>query len=112
MHVWPVIVQRNAPRVGMPCGFQSKPVLDLALLPVDGGELRGQRRKRGILRGNWGLQNQPGWVARPIEDIVDVEDSLHMHAILGEDRHKSRLTLVSKCRAIAVASGPSNRTVN
>ncbi len=44
-----------------------------------------------MLRGNGGLQNQPGWVARPIEDIVDVEDAFRMDPVLGEDGAKSRM---------------------
>ncbi len=42
MHVGPVIVQRHAPRIRMPGGFQAEPILNLALLPVDGRQLRGQ----------------------------------------------------------------------
>ncbi len=45
MHVGPVIVQRHAPRIRMPGGFQAEPVLNLALRPVDARQLRGQRRK-------------------------------------------------------------------
>src|ERR1039458_1053101 len=75
----------------MPGGFQAKPILNLALLPVDRRKFRGQRWERGILRGNRDLQNHPGWVARPIEDIVDVEDSFLMYAVLGEDGAKSRM---------------------
>ena len=77
----------------MPGGFQAKPVLNLSLLPVDGGKLRGQRREGGILRGNGGLQNQPGWVAQPVEEIVEVEDAFRFDAVLGEDGDKSRLVL-------------------
>ena len=45
MHVGPVIVERHAPWIRMPCGFQAEPILNLALLPVNGRQLRGQRRE-------------------------------------------------------------------
>ena len=70
MHVGPVVVQGDAARVGMALGLDAEPVLNLALLPVDGGKLGGQRGKRGMLRGNGSLQNQPGWIARLVEDII------------------------------------------
>ena len=32
-----IVMERNPARIGMACGRQAKPVLNLPLLPVDGG---------------------------------------------------------------------------
>src|ERR1035438_3394973 len=55
MHVGPVIVERHAPGIRMPSGFEAEPILNLALLPVDGRQFRGQRRERGMVLGNGSL---------------------------------------------------------
>ena len=51
MHVGPVIVERHAARIRMADGFEAEPILNLALLPVDGRQLRGQRREGGMSSG-------------------------------------------------------------
>src|ERR1035438_1786857 len=91
MHVGPVIVERYAPRVGMPGGFQAKPILNFALLPIDGGQLRGERWKRRMIPWDRSFQNYPGSIARMIEDIVVIEDTFRFHTVFGEDGHKPRL---------------------
>jgi hypothetical protein len=63
MHIGPVIVERHAARIRMPCGFEAEPILNFAFLPVDGGQLRCQRRERGMVARNGSLQDHPGWVA-------------------------------------------------
>ena len=62
MNLRPVVVQGDAARVGMALGRDSKPILNLALLPVDGGNLGGDRRKRRIF----------GWDGTPDEQIAAV----------------------------------------
>ena len=50
MNVGPVIVQRDAARIGMSAGFQAEPVLDFAFLPVHRGQVGGERRKTRLAR--------------------------------------------------------------
>ncbi len=90
MHVGPVIVQGHAPRIGMSDGFEAEPILNLALLPVDGRQLGGQRRERGMIGGNGRLQDQPVRVARPVKDVVVVENPLRLHPVFGKDGHQPR----------------------
>ncbi len=71
--------------------FEAEPILNLALLPVDGRQLRGQRWKGGKSLGNRSLQNHPAWIARPVEYIVVIENAFGIDSILGEDGHDSRL---------------------
>ena len=96
MHVGPVIVERHAPRIGVPGGFQAEPILNFALLPVDGRQLRGQRRKRRMIRGNGSFQNHPCSVVPPVENIVVVENTFLFHPVFGEDGHQPRLILGEK----------------
>src|SRR6516164_595028 len=42
MNIRPVVVQGDPARIRMSDGFQPKPILDFALLPVHGGQLRGE----------------------------------------------------------------------
>ncbi len=56
MHIGPVIVERHSARIGMPCGFESEPILNFAFLPIDGGLLRCQRRERGMVNGMGALR--------------------------------------------------------
>src|SRR5450759_1345562 len=51
MHVGPVVVERDAPWIGMAGGFEAEPVLDLAFLPVDRGQAGGERRESRLVRG-------------------------------------------------------------
>src|SRR5260370_1221460 len=39
MNVRPVVMQRDSARIGVSYSFQAKPILDFALLPVDGRQL-------------------------------------------------------------------------
>ena len=55
VHIRPVVVQRHAPRIRVAFGFDPEPVLNLALLPVHGRQIGGQRREPRIL----------GWDAAP-----------------------------------------------
>src|ERR1035441_617010 len=57
MHIGPVIVQRDTPRIGMTRGFEAEPVLDLAFLPVHGGQPGGERWESGLVRGDRRLQD-------------------------------------------------------
>ncbi len=88
MHVGPVIVERNAARIRMPNGFEAKPILNLALLPVDCWQLRGQRREGGKSLGNGSLENHPAWFAGPVEDVVVVKNSFSLSP--GLRRRRSR----------------------
>src|SRR5258708_2484 len=40
MNIWPVVMQSDPARIGVPGGLQAKPVLDFALLPVHGWQPR------------------------------------------------------------------------
>src|SRR5271157_5889702 len=75
MDVGPVVVERDPPRIGMTRGFEAEPVLDLALLPVDGGQLSGERREMRLAGGNRRLEDQIAGLAWLFEDIVVVEDA-------------------------------------
>ena len=93
MHVGPVIVERHAPWIRMPNGFEAEPILNLAFLPVDSRQFRGQRLERGMVRGNGNLQNHPGRLVRPIKNIIIIENAFRLHPVLGENSHKSCLVL-------------------
>ena len=58
MHVRPVVVQRHAARIGVAGGFEAEPVLDLALLPVHGGQLA--RRAKGSCGSPAGIRALAG----------------------------------------------------
>src|ERR1019366_7156753 len=89
MDVGPVVMERDAPRIGMTSGFEAEPVLDLALLPVDGGQLGGERREMRLVGGNRRPEDQIAGLAWLFEDVVVVEDALGGHAIFGEHRHQT-----------------------
>src|ERR1017187_4663016 len=89
MDVGPVVVERDAPWIGMTGGFEAEPVLDLALLPVDGGQLGGEGREMRLAGGNRRLEDQVAGLAWLFEDIVVVEDALGGHAVFGEHRHQT-----------------------
>src|ERR1039458_4050360 len=46
-----------------------------------------------MVLGNGSLQNHPGGIAQPVEDVVVVENAFRLHPILGENRHQSCLAL-------------------
>src|ERR1035441_1402185 len=89
MDIGPVIVERDAARIGMTGGFQAKPVLDLAFLPVDRGQLRRERWEARLVRGNGRLEVQIAGLAWLFEDVVVVEDAIGGNAIFGKHRHQS-----------------------
>jgi hypothetical protein len=88
MHVGPVIVERDAPRIGMSSGLEAEPVLDFALLPVHRGQPGGERRKARLVRANRRLQNQIAGLAGLFEDIVVIKDALGGNAIFGEHHYQ------------------------
>ena len=73
MHVGPVVVQGDAAGIGMAVGFQAEPILDLALLPVDGRDFGGDGRKRRLARRRWECAAAGTPFLRVFEDVVDVE---------------------------------------
>src|ERR1035441_4831890 len=89
MDVGPVVVERDAPWIGMTGGFEAEPILDLALLPVDGGQLGGERWEMRLVGRNRRLEDEIAGLAWLFEDVVVVEDALGSHAIFGEHGHQT-----------------------
>src|ERR1039457_2129927 len=54
MNIRPIIMQGDPARIGVSGGFEAKPILDLALLPVHSRELRRERWKLEVVGTDWG----------------------------------------------------------
>ena len=66
-------------------GFEAKPILDFALLPVEGGHLCGHGRKCGLRLIDGGAKQEVAAVLRVIEDVLEVVARLLGGAVFGED---------------------------
>ncbi len=86
VHVRPVIVQRDAARIGVPLRDQAEPILDLALLPVGGGNGGGQRRENRLGCRNGGTHHQIARVSGLLKSVVDVVARFRRGSVFGERR--------------------------
>src|SRR5207244_3234196 len=84
MDVGPIIVHRDSSGIGMSYGFQSKPVLNFALLPVEGGEFSGERRELQVIRAYRCAQDEIIRIAALLEDVVVEEYALLCTPVFGE----------------------------
>ena len=76
MNVRPVVMEGNSTRIGMADGFESEPVLNLTLLPVQGRQLGGQGRELWMAGRDRSPQDRVLRVAAALEDVVIVENAL------------------------------------
>src|ERR1700680_1246914 len=106
MDVRPIVVQRNSAGIRMSGRFQSKPVLDLALLPVHGRQFRRQGRKARLAPWDGRLQDEITRIAAPFENIVVIKDALRGDAILGEHRYQSGVMFGKQKTGCASEIGP------
>src|SRR5947209_19573344 len=91
MNIGPIVVQSNPPRVGVPRGRQSKPVLDFAFLPVQRRQFGGKGRKRPMIRRYRRLQDQESGIPLLFEYIIVEKDSVREAPVLGEQRDHAGL---------------------
>jgi len=93
VHIGPVVVQGDAPGIRVPLRHQSEPILNLTLLPIDGGNIGGHRREYRSFRRNACPQQQITRVSRLFPNVVNVVTGFGRRPVFG--KHESQTAALS-----------------